>query len=197
MDTSTQTLYERARGGDDRALGELLTRYEEPLQAILRRGMGAELRARFETVDLSQSVFREALASAHTLDVRSEEELIGWLARIARNKLRKKARELRAAKRDRGSLLSLGAVTQSGLDIPASGGDPVEDTLRAELRHHLARELRDCDGQGRRLFLLRHRRQLGWKDVAKRLGLSVKAAQKLGYRLDAEISSALERRFRS
>src|SRR5208337_4800735 len=79
----------RIRDGDEDAARELLRRYEAKVRLVVRRQLPRLLRSRFDSQDFVQSIwgsfFRRIKASPTELE--GTENLIGFLARAARNKV--------------------------------------------------------------------------------------------------------------
>ncbi len=57
----TKELVRLAQGGDNSALGQLCGVYAERVRRIVRLRMGPELRSQFESMDLVQEAFIEAV----------------------------------------------------------------------------------------------------------------------------------------
>jgi RNA polymerase sigma factor (sigma-70 family) len=78
----------RIRDGDEEAARELLRLYEAKVRLVVRRQLPRLLRSRFDSQDFVQSIwgsfFRRIKASPTELE--STENLVGFLARAARNK---------------------------------------------------------------------------------------------------------------
>lgn len=89
-----------AAPGDPQALDELLARHLPRLHAYVRLHMNAPLRAREASMDVVQSVCREALRERGDFVYRGEAPLISWLLTTALNKLRERARFAGRHKRD-------------------------------------------------------------------------------------------------
>jgi RNA polymerase sigma-70 factor (ECF subfamily) len=93
-------LCERAATGDGASLDALLARHLPQLHAYVRVRLGGELRARESSMDVVQSVCREALGERGRFDFRGEESFRAWLFTTALNKIRDKHRRHHGAGRD-------------------------------------------------------------------------------------------------
>src|SRR5271169_2188776 len=92
----------RIRDGDEDAARELLRRYEAKVRLVVRRQLPRLLRSRFDSQDFVQSIwgsfFRRIKTSAIELD--DTANLIGFLARAARNKVIDEYRRASGHKQD-------------------------------------------------------------------------------------------------
>jgi RNA polymerase sigma factor (sigma-70 family) len=87
-----------ASRGDEAALADVLRAYLPRLQRFVHLRLGAQLRAREETVDIVQSTVRELLQEER-FEWRGEVEFRAWLFQAALNKIREKGRYHGAGKR--------------------------------------------------------------------------------------------------
>lgn len=97
---ATETLIERARGGDQAAIDALLTAHLPAIQAVVRLKAGPGLLARESVSDLAQSVCREVLASLESFRHGDADAFRGWLHTLAIRKLADRHRSAFAAQRD-------------------------------------------------------------------------------------------------
>jgi RNA polymerase sigma-70 factor (ECF subfamily) len=92
----------RIRGGDEDAARELLRRYEAKVRLVVRRQLPKLLRSRFDSQDFVQSIwgsfFRRIKDSP--LELEDVGNLIGFLARAARNKVIDEYRRASSRKHD-------------------------------------------------------------------------------------------------
>ncbi len=173
-------LLARARGGARDALEALFARLEPRVLAIIRKRMGAALRAEIESADLQQSVLKDAyrdLARTHASD---EDALLGWIAGLVEHKLANKARDRKRLKRDAGQLARLDATATDGSPAPepaaALDSPSVDAALREEL-DLLRAALERLPPRWREVFVQRAVQRLEWSEIAQRTGQTVKAAQ--------------------
>src|SRR5207302_7006223 len=81
-------LFARAKEGDAGAVAELFTRYAPHVRAVVRRRLSNRLRPRFDSVDCTQDVWLSFLkASAERFDFPNEQAFVGYLSRMAANKI--------------------------------------------------------------------------------------------------------------
>lgn len=153
---SDRALVERWRAGDRAAFEAVVDRYERRVYAACR----SLLRDREEAADVAQEAFLQAFLSVDAL--RDPARLAGWLCGIALTLSRGRLR--RTLRRQR--------LWERRPEPPPRSAEEVafDDPLRG-----LSEEQRAALG-------LRFHAELGLKEVADALGLSVPAAKRLIYR---------------
>ena len=85
-------LLEEAKRGRQHAFSELHRRYQFKVLARVRDRLTPSLRRRYDTLDLSQSVFLEVLRDLPDFENRGERAFRNWLYIKAENKVRTKLR---------------------------------------------------------------------------------------------------------
>jgi len=172
--TESTALLQQARGGSDDALNRLFRRYGPKLLALIRVRMGS-LRGRTESRDVLNVVLLKAFQRLEQFEGGDARALMGWLARIAENEIRDQAdyhaRERRdAAKLEGdGQLATLAARVRSQVSLVVLD----EETARLE------RALAELDPDHREVILLRHFEELGFREIARRMGRSADACRML------------------
>ena len=145
------------------------------LERYVRRHAGPGL-LRYESVeDLVQGIHLEALRSRGTFEYRGEEELLGWLFRVARNHIYHRAAHWQAAKRDSAGVMRLVAET-GGFDPPASGTSPSSFAGRREQLVLVTRALSALPDRDRQL-LGRCLKGATIDDLANEFGMTYEAAK--------------------
>ena len=141
--------------GDERALAEIIERYERPLVAYVARIVNDSERAR----DLAQETFLRIFR--HARAYRTSARFATWLFHIARNVARD---ELRARRR---------RVTLSREDEAAEAEHANDGGFfaRIEMRETILRALEDLSPRDRALVLLRDLEGLSYDEVAEKVGL--------------------------
>jgi len=93
----------RIRAGDEDAARELLRRYEAKVRLVVRRQLPRLLRSRFDSQDFVQSIWRSFFRRIKTNpnDLEGTDNLIGFLARAARNKVIDEYRRASGRKQDK------------------------------------------------------------------------------------------------
>jgi len=196
-------LARRARTGDQAALTELFTRFQEPLRRIVRIRMGARLRhtSGLESLDVVQQTFTKAWTKLDEFEPRSERAVLSWLARIAERQIHDEYDKGRAAKRGGGTTTSLEQLLGSrpgssqGLDPAADDSLPDHRAERAELCRIVDEAVQELDDHYREVILLRTYGDADWDEVARLIDApSIKAAQAVHFRARARLASILTRR---
>jgi RNA polymerase sigma-70 factor (ECF subfamily) len=176
----------RIRAGDERAVAELVERYEPAIRRAVRvRLRDPQLRRLIESIDICQSAFasffiRTALGQ---YDLENSDQLLRLLTSIARNKLARLANREHAARRDQ-RRVNPGAVIEN---CPAPGASPSRHLAAREL---LAEARRRMTPEELRLLELREQ-GLGWAEVAAELGGSPDALRLRLARAAARVSRQL------
>src|SRR5690242_2026081 len=122
-----EVLLERARAGDDAALGRLLELYRNYLRVVARSMIGPALRAQADASDLVQEAFLKAHRDFARFLGEGEPELVAWLRQILVNTAADHVKHHRAQVRDhrrRESLEAMldrsGRAAQDALAAPIS-----------------------------------------------------------------------------
>ena len=94
-------LFARAKGGCPEAVAALFTRYAPHVRAVVRRRLSNRLRPRFDSVDCTQDVWLSFLkASVERFDFPNERAFLGYLSKMAANKVWEEHRRRGAKKND-------------------------------------------------------------------------------------------------
>jgi RNA polymerase sigma factor (sigma-70 family) len=166
----------RIRDGDEDAARELLLRYEAKVRLVVRRQLPRLLRSRFDSQDFVQSIwgsfFRRIKSSATELD--GIENLIGFLARAARNKVIDEYRRASSAKQDvrREESMWEGIEPRELVD----GSDAPFEVAEASEAFGRLRELLP---EGRRAVLDLKAEGLTTVEIATRLGMGERTVRRV------------------
>ena len=166
----------RIRDGDEDAARELLRRYEAKVRLVVRRQLPRLLRSRFDSQDFVQSIwgsfFRRIKASPTELE--GTENLIGFLARAARNKVIDEYRRASSRKQDmrREESMWEGAEPR---ELADDSDTPIEV---AEASEALDR-LRELVPEDRRTVLDLKAEGLTTVEIAARLGLGERTVRRV------------------
>lgn len=185
---------ERARGGDERAFGELLERLRPELLAAVGRWIGpgaGHLGGAAE--DVVQDACLRAFRARHRLRAGTAAAFRAWVRRIAWNRLLDLWQERREQQRALGRRRELGEARAELDTALAAGPAPDHPELElAEQRAWLRAGLRRLGAEERLVLLLRELLQLPWETTAHLLGRpSVKAARSLHARTCAKVERSL------
>jgi len=182
---------QRAVTGDPAAVEWLLELYLDRLRAFVRLRTGPELREHESASDLVQSVCREMLAQGPRFEYRGEPEFRAWLFTAAANKIRERARSLRAARRDvRREERDGGAVLDAyGAVLPS----PSEVAVGRELAARLESAFEQLSPAHRELLTLSRIAGLPTPAIAKHQGRSEGAVRNALARALTQLSGLLDR----
>ena len=177
-DSPTLHLLRRWHSGDQKALDALIERDLPWIRAIVSKRLGPLLRARGETEDYVQDAMVRALSYGPSFLVSDQDQFRALLARIVENTLRDQhdfhAAEKRGAKKQiaprNDSVITLDPPAPT-VQRPSKEADGREQ----EAFVRLALEL--LDPEDRKVILLREWEELGFPDVAARLGITESGAR--------------------
>lgn len=195
----TQVLLSRIDDGDAEAREVLFERMHGTVLALVRRRIGATIRARYDTEDLVQSVLAESIRGLERFEYQGDRALARWLTRRVENKIRQRARGLRYGDRDPNRAHPIGPMgAESGAawshEPAARDGTPSQIAGRDEERERLRAALEQLPERERRLVELRDLEELDWDQVVERAGESTKkAAQGCHARAWARLAAILVR----
>lgn len=100
---SFHELMERLRNGSQQAAWEFVEAYEGPVQRVIRRALNDQLRPQFDSIDFVQVVWASLFRKPERLAEFDEpEELLAFLAAVAKHKVLSETRKRRTAKYDVG-----------------------------------------------------------------------------------------------
>lgn len=188
-----------AQAGDGASREELFRRFYPRVERIVHRSLSTDLRssrpwltARFSTGDVVQEVFRSLLTDLSGFLGRTEDDFVGYLAMVARNRLLDAIRYHEAARRD--GRCTLGVEEGASLGVAEHDGPQTEVASNEEtaLFHEVLASMPE-----REQLLLRARIEQGarFQDLANQLGYgSVWAARRAFYAAQAQLAIRLRRR---
>jgi len=158
---------EQYRRGDLEALGKLVEQYRRPLYSFILKmteGRGDP-----------EEVFQETwIRAIRHLDRFDDQNLLGWLFRIAHNlvidRARKSKPEVQPSPRT-------GQTTTTWFDqVAASGLGPATVTAGRDLGKQIEAALENLPPEQREVFLLRMDGDMSFKEIAKVQGVSINTA---------------------
>ena len=191
-------LIRRARGGTTDALGQLLARYGNYLGLLARVQVGRRLRGKIDPADLVQETYLEAHRHFPGFRGQSEPEVAAWLRQIMagvlcnllRRYLGTQGRDVRLERELAGELDRSSQALDRGLADP--GPTPSKLAAGRERAVLLADALNRLPDDYREAIILRNLEELPFAEVARRMGRSEDAVQKLWVRALARLRAALE-----
>jgi RNA polymerase sigma-70 factor (ECF subfamily) len=191
-----EQLLREARSSDE-AFGRLLALYTNYLTVLSRVEIGQRLRGKLDAADLVQEVFLEAHRHFSTFRGNTELEFTAWLreilAGVLANTLRRyfgtQARDPRL-ERELWAGVNRSSTILAG-QLVAPGKSPSDDASQREQGVLLANALVQLPEDYHEVILLRHLEALSFAEVAKRMGRSVDAVEKLWMRALARLREAV------
>lgn len=117
-------LIDRARQGDQQALGDLVRRYEPEVRMVARLRLGSALRPHLDSIDLVQSVHHSLMIGLrqNRFEITSPQQLIALALTIVRRKAARAWQRLKRQQRLSGD--GEGALARTLLDLTSPEQDP-------------------------------------------------------------------------
>lgn len=190
-------LLRRARGGEERALGQLLQQHENYLTLLARVQIGRYLQSKVDPADLVQDTFLEAHRKFGQFRGQTPEEFSSWLRQIlsgtlgnlVRRYIGTKARDVHLERDIAAGLDYSSVMLDGGLVDPHSS--PSQQSARREQSVLLANALARLPEDYRDTIVLRQLEGLPFAQVAQRMGRSEDSVQKLWVRALASLRREL------
>jgi RNA polymerase sigma-70 factor (ECF subfamily) len=169
-----ELLMERVRTGCPDASREVFDRYSDAVRRVVRRALHVKLRRQYDSIDFLQSVwasFFQVPPERYTFA--TQEALVGFLSRLAVNKVVEATRRHLVAKRDANRECSLEAPGVA--DVPTPAPTPSQVVMAEERWEGL---VRDQPPEIRRVLELL-RQGHNHKEIARQVGVHPKVIQRL------------------
>ena len=174
--TDTTALLARARDGSREALNELYARYGRRLLGLIRLRMGRGLRNRLDSADILQATLLRSFERIGQFEGEAGGSFMAWLGRIAENEIRDRADYHGRQRRDAARAAPLDAAAQA---VTSHLRAAVSQLIADEERARLERAIEALEEDHREVILLRKFEELGWAEVAARMGRSEDACRML------------------
>ena len=194
-------LVHRVREGDDAAMGELLERYRQRLERIVRVRMGARLERSIEVDDLVQETFIVAMRKLADIELRSHASILQWLAKVAENQIHDKVDYFNAQKRDGAREIPIDA------ERPGDSGPIRRDPVGAETSPSISAQRKEIEqlvdelvqelepDAYREVVLMRDYYDETWEAICEKLDRpTIGAAQELYRRAQIRLTGMLKKR---
>jgi RNA polymerase sigma-70 factor (ECF subfamily) len=192
-------LIDRARRDEPGALDRLLDSYRNYLRLLARTGINASLQGKADPSDLVQDAFLKASQCFGQFRGTSDAELAGWLRQILARCLADFIRRFRAGIRSAGREQSLEQLLNRSSQamehvLATNGTSPGASAQRRDLGVILSDALAELNEEQREVIVLHHLEGLGWEEVARRLGRTPGAVQKLWTRALKQLRPLIDER---
>jgi RNA polymerase sigma-70 factor (ECF subfamily) len=191
------SLIRRARGGDERALGDLLALYRNYLKLLARLQIDRQLQRKLDASDVVQDLLLHAHRAFGNFRGQTEDELLAWLRQILATCLAKNVRHYRGTQRRD---LQLERDLQQELMDASRALDakliqhstPSHSAVRREQGVLLANALAQLPDDYREAVVLRYLEGLSFPEIAERMDRSVDSVRKLWTRGLAQLRLTVE-----
>ncbi len=183
-------LVEKILENDEQAFASLVSKYQRMVYATCFR----LVRSRSDAEDLSQDVFMEVFRSL--LLVRKENDLSGWLYRIALNKSLSFLRKRNPVKPGNGAGMetTISALQQSHAQSGSTGAQL--EMEQEETRKLLFQAIDRLPENQKRAILLHKFEDFSQKEICEQMGLSRVSVESLIYRAKTNLRKSLFNHFK-
>ena len=188
MDESNEgndPVFERARAGDEAAIGDVISRHLPHLVTYVRLRTGQKLRDRESISDLVQSACREVLTDLPERSAPTSEDLRARLFQAAQRKVVDRARYWKAERRDRDREERLG---DASLAPPHRDATPSQYLMAEEELERFERALAALSEDHREVVLLARVVGLGHAEIALVMNRTAEATRSLLARALTELT---------
>lgn len=185
-------LLDELRAGDERAAARIVDEYTDALVAVARRQMGAKLARRLDPEDVIQSTYRSLFVRMRQgeYDLGSGRDLWKLLVTITLNKVRRKAKFHRTARRDMNMDQSVAAGAAVAFADRARDGGPTPDAAAA-LVDELQSVLRQVKPRDRQIVELRMQ-GCSTGEIAQETGRSERSVRRILQHLGEQLRKSIE-----
>lgn len=171
---------------------QLLERHLDGLRAYVRTRIGSAVRSRESSLDLAQSVCREALEDLDRFEYRGEASFRSWLQRRAEHKIVDRARFWQRERRDAQREVELEPLRQGVHAGLLSLCTPSRDAAGKEDLERLERAFSRLSADQREVIRLARFAGLVHEEVARRMGRTPSATRSLLSRALARLSMLID-----
>ena len=190
-------LLERARAGQNDALGQVLEVYHSYLTLLARLQIDRQFDGKFDASDVVQDTFLAVQQGFGGFRGSTQQELLAWLRKILASRIADQVRRFQEAKcRDvrleRQLDEALNRSSQMVHALASPKASPSDSASRRERAVLLADALGKLPADYREVMILHHLEELTLPEVAQRMGRSVGAVEKLWVRALASLRNLLE-----
>jgi RNA polymerase sigma-70 factor (ECF subfamily) len=186
--SESTVLLRQARAGSPEALDELYRRYSGRLLALIRLRMGRQLRARLDSRDILQATLLKSFQHLEAFAGSDGVSLMAWLGRIAENEIRDQADYQHRQRRDVAASVPIDDVQ---VELAARMKSAFSQLALSEEAERLEQALESLEPDHREVIVLRKFEELGFKDIAARMGRSEDACRMLLARAMAALTLRL------
>lgn len=191
-------LIDSARRGMPSALNDLLPIYRNYLRLLAQTWIDKAIQAKADPSDMVQETLLNAQAKFAQFRGTTEAELIAWLRQILARNIAMVMRRYRAGRRQATREKSLDAMLHSSSAalnsfIAAEASSPSHSLQHRETAVLVADALAELSDDHRDVIVLRTMEDLGWDEVAEKMGRSPDAVRVLWARALKQLRARLKR----
>ena len=188
LNEQTRRLVFRAKEGDTEAFESLYRLYAMRLEDAVRKTVGERLKARVESDDLIQSVWKDLLPDIRRFEYRGPDSFFRWFSVKLKRKIQDKAKYFARKKRatDKEVNRSCGA-------LPSKDPTPSEAAMRRESVELLMSLLDQLPDPQRQTLVYRLRDDMEFEEIAAAMEKSADAVRKLYARALERIQSLVQK----
>ena len=185
-------LLDDLRNGDEHAAAQIVEEYTDALVAVARRQMGAKLARRLDAEDIVQSTYRSLFIRIENgeYELGSGRDLWKLLVTMALNKVRRKSKYHRAAKRNMNLDQSVVASAAAPLAYEARASGPTPDDAAA-LVDELQAALERIPERDRQIIELRLQ-GCSTAEISEQVGRAERSVRRVVQRLGDLLRHAIE-----
>jgi RNA polymerase sigma-70 factor (ECF subfamily) len=185
-DESLDELLASLADGDADAVERVIRAYEPYLRMVVRRQLPDHLRAKFDSIDVVQSVWADVIGGLQEArwSFADAAHLRAFLVRAARNRLIDKGRRQNTAARRETAALSVEVRNVAGRQPRPSEAAGAEDLWRQMVQA--------CPPQHRELLVLK-REGASLDEIAARTGLHKSSVRRILYEIARQVAEGAER----
>ncbi len=182
LDSRTRSLISQAQKGDQEALAALYRVYAARLKSAVKKRLSSKLRNKMESVDLVQSVWKDALGDMKGFEYRGPDSFFHWLLTRLTHKIQDKGRYFATAKRDAGKeerLVREDTETPGIPPLPSQDPTPSEVAMAGEDLGRFMGLLDRLPELQRQALILRMKEELTFEKIGEIMKRSADAVRKL------------------
>ena len=176
---TADSLFARARAGDNGAWDELFRTCYPKVIRVVRRKLNRPMRSLYDSTDFASDVMKSLAANAGRLEFDSFNSLMSFLIKVAEQKVIDEYRRAHTRRRDIGRevrLVPVGEDGAEGTSIPLALGGPTPSQFAQATEVH-ERLLAGQDEEQRKVIELRHE-GYSVSEIAANTGWNIRKVQR-------------------
>lgn len=182
LNAQTVHLISKAKSGKAEAFDALYKLYESRLKKAVKKEMGPKVRAKMESVDILQSVWKDCLGKLDNYEYQGADSFFRWMLLRVIHKIQDKGRAIESGKRDIGKeqpLAVTGTPARGAALPPAPNPSPSQVAMNNESIDRLMHLLDHLPDSQRKVLVFKMRDSMDFDEIAKKIGKTEGAARQL------------------